>query len=173
MKKENRNLQRIITLLILIIFALVYFIVFDKTKQDIKTSPKESTESIESIIESENTAVKDYTKEELISILKKEFTDKDKLEPENIDEWNIEKVMYLGHFEIAPNTRYYAFEGYFSCKDNQPTCVYQEQTNDDIESGKFIFSVVLTIDENENVEMAGSYVPTADQSFIQVNKTID
>ena len=45
MKKENRNLQRIITFLILVIFALVCFIVFDKTKQNIK--PTESVESIE------------------------------------------------------------------------------------------------------------------------------
>ena len=176
MKKENKNLQRIITFLILVIFALVCFIVFDKTKQNIK--PTESVESIESkieesVIDAESILKKDYTKEELVSLLKKKYTDNNMVKAENIDEWNIENVIYLGYLEIAPNIRYYAFEGYYSCKDNSASCINQEETSDDIEEGKNIFSTVLTVDEKENVELAGNYVPTADKSFIQVNQTIN
>ena len=169
-KRGNKGLIILLIILAITIFILVSYILYMGSKDSVASNMSQSQESIESVEESKEEDVKDY-KNVLVALAKSETINQSFATKNNILDWQIEKVVYLGYYKSNPNKKYYSLEGYFTCQDGTNSCVYQEQTSDDEESGKYSYNGTLII-EDDNIGISGLFIVAEADNFVLINEEI-
>ena len=155
--------NKILTIILVVIVLLLGgYIIYDKTNSnDVKITKK--VEDVKEVDDKKENLDK-ITKLEIIDLYKNYvMNSKDNLiDANNIDKWNVDKVVYHGYYNDEPDVKYYTLSISYSCKDSTNNCLYKEvsDTNNS-------FELEVSIDKNNIFKLSGETIEN--ENFKVVN----
>ena len=163
MKKNKKTIIIIAIVLILIIGGAVGFYCY---QQILKGSNKNETNV------TDTKKATNETSDSIIVLLKEYYYKKGFVDKKNLSFWNIDKVEYIGYYEINGNF-IYKVTGSYACLDKTDSCVYQEQAS---EPKNNVYSFILYLDvEESNSKLAIKNLSSTfvNNKVVEDNTTLD
>jgi len=155
MKKKYKKILVLLILIITLIFVI--FFVCKKPHKDVEFK-LEQNDNLRSLT---------LSQEEVSKLVKEYYYNHELVNKDNLNNWEIDDIIYVGYFINNLDNRYYLVKGYYRCNDLGFTCLYNEDLSI-IDDNNYYFEIYVAINELENPRVVSISSELNTKDFVSV-----